>query len=420
MAEQKKTEASVGAIYDVVIAGAGFSGLALALALKNSLSPRARVAVVCRESGGPAAGTPDSRALALSASSIRVLELIGAWGRCKARAQAVTSIDITDSSLEAGVRPVLLSYGNEIDGKEPASHIVPDTALLDALWQQAEATDGLVLLKGDGVDSFHTAPDTIDLRLTSGARHSARLLVASDGKRSRIRDLAGIKTISWSYRQRGITVIVKHDRPHEGRAVQHFLPAGPFAMLPLPGNRTCITWSEGEAEAQRVLALDDAGFLAEVETRAGGRLGALTLDGPRQSWPLDLSLARSFIAPRLALVGDAAHGVHPIAGQGLNLGLRDVAALAEVIVDAERLGLDIGASTTLERYERWRRFDTWMSALGFDGLNRLFSSDVGLLRSVRDLGLGIVNRLPRLKEQLVAEAAGTTGELPRLMRGEAL
>jgi len=405
-----------------MVAGAGPAGLACAIALARSFGAGAHVALFARDGGEAqpvAPGQRDSRAVALSAASVRMLERIGVWSRCRDQAQAVLSIDITDSSLEAGVRPVLLSYANVLDAKEPASHIVPSPALQAALWQAASEEPKLTILRGVAA-SFSAGADEVTVRLDSGAAHSARLLIAADGKDSPLRRMAQIKTVEWAYQQTGITVMVRHEKPHEGRAVQHFLPAGPFAMLPLPGNRTCITWSERTETANRLLALDDAAFVAELETRAGGRLGALTLDGPRQSWPLSFSLARTFIAPRFALLGDAAHGVHPIAGQGLNLGLRDAAALAEVVVDTARLGLDIGASTTLGRYERWRRFDTWMSAIGFDGLNRLFSSDGALTRSVREFGLGVVNRLPGLKQRLVSEAAGTAGELPRLLKGEAI
>jgi 2-octaprenyl-6-methoxyphenol hydroxylase len=232
--------------------------------------------------------------------------------------------------------------------------------------------------------------------------------------------MAGIKTVGWDYPQAGIVTVVAHERPHGGKAVQHFLPAGPFAILPLTGNRSCITWSENREEAERILALDDAGFLAEIDRRFGGKLGALSLTGPRQSWPLSLHLARALVASRVALVGDAAHVVHPLAGQGLNLALRDVAALAEVLADAARVGLDLGDATALARYERWRRFDSWMSAAAFDGLNRLFSNDVTLLRSAREFGLGLVDRLPGLKQMFVTEAAGLSGEVPRLLKGEAV
>ena len=245
-----------------------------------------------------------------------------------------------------------------------------------------------------------------------------RLLVAADGGKSQLREAAGIKVVRWSYPQIGIVATVRHEKPHQGRAVQHFLPGGPFAILPLTGNRSCITWTEEASRARAILALDDAGFLAEVETRFDYRLGTVELAGPCGSWPLDTHLARAMVANRLALVGDAAHGVHPIAGQGLNLGLRDVAALCEVITDAARLGLDIGTLATLERYERWRRLDSALSAATFDALNRLFSNDSTVLRTARDFGLGLVERLPALKQLFVAEAAGLTGEVPKLLRGE--
>jgi 2-octaprenyl-6-methoxyphenol hydroxylase len=243
-------------------------------------------------------------------------------------------------------------------------------------------------------------------------------VVAADGRGSSLREAAGIKVVGWHYPQVGIAATVAHERPHRGAAVQHFLPAGPFAMLQLKGNRSCITWTEEERAGRAIMALADAEFLAEVDKRVGGRLGALSLEGARRCWPLEMHLARAYVGNRIALIGDAAHSVHPIAGQGLNLAFRDVAALAEVIAEAARLGLDLGDATVLARYERWRRFDSAVSAATFDGLNRLFSRDASLLRSARELGLGIVDRLPGLKQLLVAEAAGLTGEMPRLLKGE--
>ncbi|HVQ10465.1 MAG TPA: FAD-dependent monooxygenase, partial [Methyloceanibacter sp.] len=230
---------------------------------------------------------------------------------------------------------------------------------------------------------------------------------------SRLRERAGIKCVGWSYPQVGIVTTVKHAKPHGGKAVQHFLPGGPFAMLPLKGNRCSIVWTEDRA-------IGEAMFLAELSKRFGARLGDIALAGPRQSFPLDFQVARSFVGERLALVGDAAHAVHPLAGQGLNIGLRDVAALTEIVVEGARLGMDIGASTLLERYERWRRFDSAFSATVMDGLNRLFSNDNAPLRALRDLGLGIVDNAPWLKRALVREAAGVSGTVPRLLKGERL
>jgi 2-octaprenyl-6-methoxyphenol hydroxylase len=258
----------------------------------------------------------------------------------------------------------------------------------------------------------------VSIELGSGRRWRASLLVAADGRGSRLREAAGIGVVGWKYQQVGIVTTVQHEKPHRGHAVQHFLPSGPFAILPLKGNRCCITWTEEESEGRRIMALDDTGFLAEVEQRFGYRLGVTQLAGARGVWPLEMHLARALVAERLALVGDAAHLVHPIAGQGLNLGLRDVAALTEVVADAARLGHDIGSSIVLSRYERWRRTDAALSAAAFDGLNRLFSSDWTLLRAARSAGLGIVERLPALKQFFVAEAAGLTGEVPKLLRGE--
>jgi 2-octaprenyl-6-methoxyphenol hydroxylase len=270
------------------------------------------------------------------------------------------------------------------------------------------------------VTDFIAKPDGIEVALSDGAPIEASLLVAADGARSRLRERAGIATHGWEYDQSGIVVTVGHERDHHGRAEEHFLPAGPFAILPLKGNRSSLVWTERRDEAARIVGLSDEEFHDELEQRFGLHLGEVkALDKPR-AFPLGYFVARSFIGERLALIGDAAHVIHPIAGQGLNMGLKDVAALAEVVVDAARLGLDPGEASVIERYQRWRRFDTMAMGLATNSLNLLFSNRSTLLRTVRDIGLGLVDRTPPLKSLFIRQAAGLAGEVPRLLKGEAL
>jgi 2-octaprenyl-6-methoxyphenol hydroxylase len=402
--------------YDVAIVGGSFAGLALGRALALAV-PGLSVAVI--ERADPVAGWPgaDVRASALAAGSIRLLQAIGVWRLVRDAAEPMTSIEITDSSLGDAVRPVLVAYDNILDDGTPATQMMPNGALLDGLVAAAKATPGLEFVAPAKVESFAFGDARARIMLRDGRAIDATLLVAADGRGSALRTAAGIKTVGWDYPQIAIVTTVAHERAHNGGAVQHFLPGGPFAILPLKGNRACITWSEDATEARRILALDDAAFEAELQKRFGWKLGIVRVDGARQSFPLAMHLARSLVAPRVAIIGDAAHGVHPIAGQGLNLGLRDVAALVEVIADAARLGLDIGSLLTLERYERWRRLDGAMSAAGFDALNRVFSNDATVLRTARSAGLGLVERIPALKSFFVTEAAGLTGDTPKLLGG---
>jgi 2-octaprenyl-6-methoxyphenol hydroxylase len=270
------------------------------------------------------------------------------------------------------------------------------------------------------VNNYEASAGGIDVALADGSTIAASLLVAADGARSKLREQAGIATHGWEYDQSGIVVTVGHERDHHGRAEEHFLPAGPFAILPLTGKRSSLVWTETRKEATRITALGDEEFHGELEQRFGLHLGEIkALDKPR-AFPLGYFVARSFIAERLALVGDAAHVIHPIAGQGLNMGLKDVAALAEVVVDAARLGMDPGQADVLERYQRWRRFDTMAMGLATNSLNLLFSNESKLLRAVRDIGLGLVDRAPPVKNLFIRQAAGLTGEVPRLLKGEAL
>jgi 2-octaprenyl-6-methoxyphenol hydroxylase len=296
--------------------------------------------------------------------------------------------------------------------------MLENAPLVDALLGKAKACG--VELRADAVAGFETTTARISVRLAGGETSAARLLVAADGARSAIRERAGIRSVGWDYGQSGIVTTVGHEREHQGRAEEHFLPAGPFATLPLTGRRSSIVWTEETREAERIVALPDEEFHAELERRFGLKLGDIAVVGPRRAYPIGLWVARAFVAERLALIGDAAHVIHPIAGQGLNLGLRDVAALAEAIVDAARLGIDPGGADVLDRYQRWRRFDTLSMGIATDGLNRLFSNNSDALRFVRDVGLGLVDRVPALKSLFIREAAGLTGEVPKLLRGEAL
>jgi 2-octaprenyl-6-methoxyphenol hydroxylase len=409
--------------FDVVVSGASYAGLALAQALAQALREGLSIAIVDRAIREPS-DRPDARAFALSAASKHLLDALGIWSGIASEAQAVSDIDITDSSLDAGIRPIVLTYDNHIreaaNGGEPASFIVPASVLERALLQTVRANASITMLAPAEVTGVTPTDAGISVALKDREPVVASLLVGAEGRRSATRDAAGIDIIGWPYDQIAIVTTIAHAKPHNGHAVQHFLPGGPFALLPLPGNRSCITWSENAAEARRILALDEAGFLLEVDKRVGGRLGHLELAGPRQSWPLETHLAKSYVAQRFALIGDAAHGVHPIAGQGLNLAFRDVAALTEVLAESRRLGLDLGDWDTLKRYERWRRFDSAVSATTFDALNRLFSNDNAVLRATRDFGLGLVDRTPILKKLFIAEASGTLGTVPRLLKGEAV
>lgn len=405
---------------DIAISGGSYAGLTLALALVRSLGAELRVLVLDRDPTGGQLQADDPRAVAISASSRRMLETLDLWRELDPYAEPVRRIEITDSGLDAGIRPVLLAWDNgieEFEGPSTAAHIVPLPALSAALDKAIAETPSIEVLRSVDVRDYTAGPHFATLHLAGGEECRARLAVAADGRGSTLREAAGIKSVGWPYAQVGIATTVEHELDHDGVAVQHFLPSGPFAILPLRGRRCCVTWTENEADGRRIMGLPDDAFLDELDLRFGGKLGGLKLAGPRRSWPLSLHIARSYMAPRLALIGDAAHGVHPIAGQGLNLAFRDVAALTEVVAEAARTGLDFGDAVTLENYERWRRFDSMAAAAAFDAINRLFSRESRLLRSAREVGLQVVDRLPAIKRTFVSEAAGLTGDLPKLLRG---
>jgi 2-octaprenyl-6-methoxyphenol hydroxylase len=398
---------------DVAIAGAGAAGLALATALAQALKPGFTVALI-----DPVLATEptvDDRVSAIAGGARRLLTVLGVWERVAVEAQPIRSMQITDSRLKDAVRPAFLSFDAS---DEPAAHMLENRAVLLALREAARAA-GVRFLSA-AVQDFTSGNEIAELQLSGGTMLRARFAVGADGPHSLLRQRAGIRTVHWSYGQSGIVATIGHEREHDGRAVQHFLESGPFAILPLTGKRSSIVWTESDAEAARLVGLAPQAFHAELERRFGLQLGEIDVLSPPRAYPLEFTIARSFIGERLALVGDAAHVIHPIAGQGLNLGLRDVAALAEVIADAAKLGLDPGTPAVLARYERWRRFDTFAMGFATDALNRLFSNRSEALKLLRDVGLGLVERMPRAKEFFAAEAAGLTGDVPRLLRGENL
>ena len=438
---------------DILIAGGGLAGLSLAIALKQGSGGVLSVAVadpaMNRASG-------DLRASAIAAAARHLFETLGVWPAIADKAQPMLDMVVTDSKLDHAMRPSFLTFDGEIaldhddfgstrskivnvidsntlehdvDRKplrtfrhharrEPFAHMIENGPMIAALLDKAKAEG--VDLHPVAVSRFEHQPARVTAHLSDGTAIAARLLVAADGARSQIREQAGIANHGWNYDQSGIVTTVAHERDHHGRAEEHFLPAGPFAILPLTGKRSSIVWTEAKDEADRIVALPDAEFHDELEKRFGLHLGEIEVVAPRRAYPLGLFVARSFIADRIALIGDAAHIIHPIAGQGLNMGLRDVAELAEAVIDGARLGIDVGAVSVLERYQRWRRFDTMAMGVATDGLNRLFSNNSDALRLVRDMGLGVVDRLPNLKSFFIREAAGVTGDVPKLLKGEAL
>lgn len=398
-------------MFDVAVVGGGPVGLTLALALVRSLAG-VRVALLDRREF---AVPKDQRASAIAAGVRRVFESLGVWDSLAAQASPIRRMRITDSGTADISRPLFLSFEGDVAPGEPFAHMLPNKVAIAAL---LEAIAGRVtLLAPVEVTGFSADSGLARLRLEDGRIIAAPLLVAADGAHSTLRRLAGISVVARDYRQAGIVTTITHELEHQDTAYEHFRPAGPFASLPLSGRRSSLVWTERPDQAERYRQLPLEQVAAEIEAAMGSSLGAVTIEEKLQIFPLRLQIARDFVAPRLALIGDAAHVVHPIAGQGLNLGLKDVAALAEVVVEAMRLGADHGSAEVLERYQRWRRFDTALMAMVTDVMNRLFSNDIAPIRALRDLGLGMVDRLPMLKDAMIARAAGVERGGPRLLRG---
>jgi len=398
---------------DLLIVGGGMVGVTLGVALA-----RAGLSVVLAEREDPGRLTDaahDGRVTSVALGSHRLLAATGIWDAVAADAEPILDIRVSDDRS-----PMFLHFAHEALGEEPFGYMVPNTSLRRALYAVARETPNLDLRAPAALAALERGPARIAATLGDGTVVTAPLVAAADGRRSGLRAQAGIRALEWCYRQTAIVCTVSHERPHGGVAREHFLPSGPFAMLPMRGNRSSLVWTEREDLAPAMLGLDAKAFDAEVARRFGDHCGATTVDGPRWSFPLGLLHAERYVADRLALVGDAAHAMHPIAGQGLNVALRDVAVLAELLVDAARLGLDLGEAGLLQRYERARRFDALTFLVATDGLNRLFSTAAPPVKLLRNLGLGLVNRLPRLKHAFMTRAAGVGAPLPRLLRGAAL
>jgi len=402
---------------DVLISGGGMVGLPLGLALAQG-----GLNTVIVDAAAPAQALDqkfDGRVSALAYASVRMLKALEVWDSLAPDAQPIREILVTDGKAGRPASPFSLHFDAEEVGADSLGHIAENRHIRSSLHSCVAWQSHLTLLAPQTVKSLMVEAGGATAKLADGEEISASLVIAADGRDSPLRSQMGVQVIGWSYPQTGIVATVEHERPHNGVAYEHFLPSGPFAILPMTGNRSSLVWTEAKAKAPALLALDEASFNEELARRFGSHLGKTKSAGPRWSYPLSFHLARDFVRPRFALAGDCAHGIHPIAGQGLNLGLKDAAALAEVLLDAARLGRDIGALDTLKRYERWRRFDSFALAASTDALNRLFSNDIAPLRHLRDLGLDIVDSIGPARRFFMRHAGGDVGKLPRLMKGEA-
>ncbi len=408
---------------DIVLVGGGLAGLSFALA-----AGQAGLSVLVLDAATPATSLAsgfDGRVSALGRASTRLMGGLGVWPLLVRDAQPILDIMVSDGRVESGPSPLTLHFdhldGDAAGSGQPLGHILENRHIRSALYTALADYAATVTVRTP-VRVLSALPDAygVTVQLADGGSLRGRLCVAADGRQSVVRLAAGIKSVAWSYGQSGIVATVHHARPHGGLAHEYFLPGGPFAILPMTGARSSLVWTEPTARAQALMALGQADFDTELRRRFGGQWGEINSEGPRWIYPLSFHHARDYISDRLVLVGDAAHTIHPIAGQGLNLGLRDVAALAEVLVDAHRLGLDIGAATVLERYQAWRRFDNVSLSIAMDMFNRLFSNDAPLLRLARDIGLGVVGQIGPLRRLAMRHAAGDVGTLPRLLAGREL
>ncbi|MCB1366251.1 MAG: UbiH/UbiF/VisC/COQ6 family ubiquinone biosynthesis hydroxylase [Rhodobacteraceae bacterium] len=403
---------------DILIAGGGLNGPALALALASG---GFSVTIVDAQPLETLTDSDfDGRAYALALASTRMLSALGIWDQVAANCQPILDIIASDGRAGEGAAPWTLHFDHRELEEGPMGHMLEDRYLRRALLAAIAAHPRIMHLSGAKVVAQSTDGAAAEITLADGRVLRGSLLIGCDGRDSGTALRAGIGRHGWGYDQTGLVSAIAHDKPHGGIAHQFFMPSGPLGILPLPGNRCSIVWAVETARAERITGLSDAEYLAELRPAFGDFLGEIRLEGARFAYPLKLTIADSFIADRLALVGDAAHGMHPLAGQGLNMGLRDVAALAEVLILARRRGEDIASPLVLERYQQWRRFDTLVMAGTTEGINRLFSNDNPLLRAGRDIGLGLVNALPGLRRGLMRQAAGLTGDLPVLMQGRAI
>ena len=403
--------------FDVLIVGAGLNGLVTALAL-GGLKCRnpVRVGIVDRIHPAQfAANTHDSRASALTAATQTMMGVLGVWERLLPFAQNMNDIVVTDSKSTEH-RPNLLSFSTSDKSQAPAA-LIENAQIFKTLLEEIGRSPSIEIMAPQNISGFHFGPGLASITVESGKTIKANLIVGADGRSSPTRLAAGIGFEGWDYPQSAITLTVGHELPHRGRAEEHFSATGVFAILPLMGNRSSIVWTEPHETAKQICALTDEGFLAALSEKFGSHLGKLSLLSPHHAYPLSMYLAKTFVGTRVALLGDAAHVVHPLAGLGLNLGFKDAAALAESIMKAANLGQDIGGTEVLQSYMQWRRFDTLATAGLLDAMNRLFANDDVALRMLRDMGLRAADSLPPFKNILIREAAGQVGRLPRLMRG---
>lgn len=410
---------------DVIVAGAGMAGAAFALG-----AAQAGLKVVLADPfpfEAQLAPTFDGRSTAIAWSTFRMLKALGVGETLEPHACRMDRILVTDGRRPGAAAkralPAFLRFdADEIGGDtggEPLGYMVENRHIRAAL-AGAVRDAGVRVLAPAGVKAVRLHEFAAEAELATGRVLSAPLIVGAEGRRSVVREAAGIGVTGWRYDQWACVVTVRMEKDHGNVAHEYFLPSGPFAILPLTDRRACIVWCETPRRAEALKAASDEAFLSHLRRRFGDFLGRVTVEGPRFVYPLSLEMAERMAAPRAVLIGDAAHGVHPVAGQGLNMGLKDVAALVEVLAEAVRLGEDIGSMTVLERYARWRRFDNAALAAGFDGFVRLFSNDDPLTRLARGVGLAAVNRIAPARRLFMTEAGGASGDLPKLLRGESV